>query len=169
MNLSHPIVSKLAPYSMCPPNISTTIDEINIHHKITFPGPYRKGCCQQSILSFGKLFRQSYYFSKPESDGLTDAFFYSHAKLFIFITQGPIQAPTWNCHSTAKRRTSFLNKRSSASASLSVIKKSHQAATPEHFSNSFTLNPCCLSSPSLWSLGFNWWLFWYVIWYMHQQ
>lgn len=68
------IVSKLAPYSMCPPNISTTIDEINIHHKITFPGPYRKGCCQQSILSFGKLFRQSYYFSKPESDGLTDAF-----------------------------------------------------------------------------------------------
>lgn len=107
---------------MCPPNISTTIDEINIHHKITFPGPYRKGCCQQSILSFGKLFRQSYYFSKPESDGLTDAFFYSHAKLFIFITQGPIQAPTWNCHSTAKRRTSFLNKRSSASASLSVIK-----------------------------------------------
>lgn len=78
------IVSKSAPYSMCPPNISTTIDEINIHHKITFPGPARKDCCQQSSLSFGKMFRQSYCFFKPESDGLTNAFFYSHAKLFMF-------------------------------------------------------------------------------------
>lgn len=44
------IVSKLAPYSMSPPKISTTIDEINIYHKIPFPGPHGKGCCEQSSL-----------------------------------------------------------------------------------------------------------------------